>query len=147
MDNSLKLLSISVALKKDGMNSDYLATHHEYINGITQGEKRSVMVTFGLYALTGVPVGMYASVTPRGEEFPLNKTQNTDSFYTTLKSHPLDDGMGVFLITLEVKDVPFETSGLYEVNVRAFPSGSVPSKDNEIDSIQSFFFALTSKEK
>lgn len=146
MDNSPKLLSIAVALKKDDMKGDYLAMHNEFISGIPRGEKRSVMVTFGLYARPGVPVGMYASVNRKGEEPPIGKIKYTESFYSTLRANLLANGMGVFLITLEVKDVPFEHSGLYEVNVRVFPSGEIPREENEIDAIKSFFYALTSKE-
>lgn len=146
MNSSCKLLSASVALKKDGMTKEYLATHHELISGVTNGEKRSVMVTFGLYAKPEVPIGIYASVNPIGEEPPINKNKYAEGFYRTLNSSPLSDGMGVFLITLEVQDVHFEHSGLYEVNARIFPSETTPSTENEIDSIRCFFYALTSVE-
>lgn len=143
MKNSCKLLSASVALKKNGMTNDYLAAHHELIDGVALGEKRSLMVTFGLYARPGVPIGIYASVNPKGKEAPLTKIHYTASFYSTLRSESIANEMGVFLITLEVKDVPFEQDGLYEANVRAFPSGEIPSESNQIDSIQCFFYVRT----
>lgn len=146
MNSSCKLLSASVALKKKGMTSDYLAAHHELISGIPLGDKRSVMVTFGLYARPGVPVGIYASVTPKDKESPLGRTKYSESYYTTLRSTPVDNEMGVFLMTLEVKDIPFVHDGLYEANVRVFPIEEIPSEDNQIDSIKCFFYVVTSKE-
>ncbi|EIY5054318.1 hypothetical protein ACQ9LN_02185 [Klebsiella variicola] len=145
MNNPCKLLSVTVALKKDGITIDYLAGHHELISGITQGEKRSVLVTFGLYARPGVPVGIYASVTPKGKESPLGSTNYSESYYKNLRSAPVDNEMGVFLMTLEVKDVIFEQDGLYEANVRVFPNDATPSENNQIDSIQCFFYVVTSK--
>ncbi|OVY38272.1 hypothetical protein BME69_08525 [Klebsiella quasipneumoniae subsp. quasipneumoniae] len=145
MSNLCKLLSASVALKKKGMTVDYLASHHELISGIAMGEKRSVMVTFGLYARPGVPIGIYAAVTPRNQESPLGSTKYTQSFYTTLRSEAVADDMGVFLMTLEVKDIPFEHDGLYEANVRAFPTDAMPSEDSQLDSIKCFFYVETSK--
>ncbi|WP_447868976.1 hypothetical protein [Raoultella ornithinolytica] len=145
MTNSCKLLNASVALKKKGMTNEYLAAHHEYISGIPLGEKRSVMVTFGLYARPGVPIGIYAAVTPKNQESPLGSTKYTESFYTTLRSEAVADDMGVFLMTLEVKDISFEYDGLYEANVRAFPNDAIPSEDNQLDSIKCFFYVVTSK--
>lgn len=146
MNNPCKLLSATVTLKKEGAPNDYyLSARHELISNVPLGDKRSVMVTFGLYARPGVPLGIYASVTPKEKEPPLGSTKYTESFYTTLKSEAVDDGMGVFLMTLEVKDIPFEHDGLYEANVRVFPTDALPSKDNQLDSIQCFFYVLTSK--
>ncbi|HFI5583265.1 TPA: hypothetical protein ACGQTX_004201 [Raoultella ornithinolytica] len=146
MNNSCKLLSATVALKTNDMTSDYLAAHHELISGIPQGEKSSVMVTFGLHARPGVPIGIYAAVTPKNQESPLGSTKYTESFYTTLRSEAVTDDMGVFLMTLEVKDIPFEHDGLYEANVRIFPSEEMPSEDNQLDAIKCFFYVVTSKE-
>ncbi|MGY5464308.1 hypothetical protein [Citrobacter koseri] len=145
MERSCKLLSATIALKKDDMTNEYLASPHEFISGIPQGEKRSVMVTFGLHARPGVPVGMYASVTPFTDQNAVKQTQYTESFYNTLRANLLPDGMGVFLIALEVKDVLFERDGLYKVDVRVFPSDEMPSPDNQIDAIECFFYVLTLK--
>ncbi|MCT2785239.1 hypothetical protein KBQ18_08285 [Klebsiella aerogenes] len=146
MNSSCKLLSVSVALKKEGMSNNYLSAHHELISGIPMGEKRSVMVTFGLYARPGVPIGIYAAVTPKNQESPLGSNKYTESFYTTLRSEAVADDMGVFLMTLEVKDIPFEHDGLYEANVRIFPSEKMPSEDNQLDAIKCFFYVVTTKE-
>ncbi|EPC6248954.1 TPA: hypothetical protein MEA38_005380 [Klebsiella variicola] len=145
MSNLCKLLSASVALKKKGMTVDYLASHHELISGIAMGEKRSVMVTFGLYARPGVPVGIFASVTPQGGAPKVGSIKYTESYYTTVRSEAVDD-MGVFLMTLEMKDVYFESSGLYEASIRVFPHEEIPSDSNELDSIECFFYVVTSKE-
>lgn len=145
MNNPCKLLSASVALKKEGMSNNYLSAHHELISGIPLGEKRSVMVTFGLYARPGVPIGIYAAVTPKSQESPLGSNKYTESFYTTLRSEAVADDMGVFLMTLEVKDIPFEHDGLYEADVRVFPSEEMPSEDNQLDAIKCFFYVVTSK--
>lgn len=145
MNNPCKLLSASVALKKEGMSNNYLSAHHELISGIPLGEKRSVMVTFGLYARPGVPIGIYAAVTPKNQESPLGSNKYTESFYTTLRSEAVADDMGVFLMTLEVKDIPFEHDGLYEADVRVFPSEEMPSEDNQLDAIKCFFYVVTSK--
>ncbi|HGY5829512.1 TPA: hypothetical protein ACNV5T_003385 [Klebsiella michiganensis] len=145
MTNAYKLLSATVALKKEGVKNDYLFAHHELISGVPLGGKRSVMVTFGLYAPPGIPVGIYASVAPKGQEPKIGSIKYSESFYTTLRSTPVANDKGVFLMTLEVKDVLFEYDGLYEAIVRVYPSEEMPSEEGELDSITCFFYVVTSE--
>lgn len=144
MTSPYKLLSATVALKNEGSKND-LFVHHEIVSGIPLGEKRTVMVTFGLYAPPGIPIGVYASVAPEGRGPQLDSIKYSESFYTTLRSTPITNDRGVFLMTLEVKDVLFERDGLYEAIVRIYPSEEMPSEDGELDSITCFFYVVTLK--
>ncbi|WP_409250168.1 hypothetical protein [Enterobacter hormaechei] len=146
MIESCKILSATIALKQDHMTNEYLVSQHEFISGIPKGEKRTVMVTFGLHARPGVPVGVYTAINPVGINSEITQTQFAENFYNTLNANLLPDGMGVFLITLEVKDVLFDQDGLYKVDVRVFPSDEMPTLDNQIDAIECFFYVLTLKE-
>ncbi|GEM_PF-5720944 len=144
MDQKCKLLFAFPVLRKAEMSAEYLSSPKEIITGVKLGEKRSVMVTLGIYAITEKPVNIYCSVNLPGKEEPVEKAKN-DSFYENLRAHFLADGNGVFLLTLEVKNVHFEKDGIYEVIVRVYPSDQTPSEETEIDHIRNYFYVLTSK--
>lgn len=145
MTNPVKLLFAFATLWKEKMNDDYLASPRELITGVKQGEKRSVMVTFSLRGMVGMPVNIYTSVYKEGKEEELD-LEKYETYNDTLRSSILSDGTGVFLMTIEVPNVHFENDGIYEVNVKLFPSDKPLAKGNEIDSIHSYFYALTEKD-
>ncbi len=146
MNSLCKLLYVTVAQKKDQMSEDYLGSSNEYITGMPMGSKGSVMVTFGLHAKPEESVGMYFSVSPIGKEPPIGETLHSDNTCEILRASRLPNGMGLFQMTIEIKDVLFN-DGIYEVNVRLFPSGESPSENNQIDAIKSYFYVLTLKDR
>ncbi|EIY5047029.1 TPA: hypothetical protein L9K99_001078 [Klebsiella quasipneumoniae subsp. similipneumoniae] len=146
MNDLCKLLYVTVALKKDEMPEGYLGAPNEYLTGMRVGTKGSVMVTFGLHAKPEEPVGMYFSVSPMGKEPPIEQTQYSDITCETLRASLLPNGMGLFQMTIEIKDVLFN-DGIYEANVRLFPSGEKPGESRQIDAIKSYFYVLTLKER
>ena len=143
MKSACKILFSFAVPRKDYMNLDYLSSPKECVTGVKKGEKNTFIAIFGLHALPGNPINIYASISSVGKEPPLDSAKPGDAISQTLRATPLPDGMGVFLMAVEVKDVPFEQDGLYEANVRAFPSGEIPSESNQIDSIQCFFYVKT----
>lgn len=145
MKSACKLLFSFVVLKKDLMPLDYLSSPRECVTGVKKGDKNTFMAIFGLHALPGKPINTYASISPVGKEPPIDLAKLGDAASYTLRATPLPDGMGVFLMAVEVKDVVFEDDGMHEINVRIFPSDETPSTENEIDSIRNYFFVLTAK--
>lgn len=141
MENAYKLLYAFAGPKIDGASLDYLTSPRECITGLKKGVKQSLMVTFGMKAYVGKPINIYTSITPQGKETTVDLARLSNSFYTTLRATPLSDEVGLFLMVMEVQDVVIDSDGVYEVNVRLFPSDETPSQENQLDSIRSFFFA------
>lgn len=142
MNELCKLLYVTVALKKDEMPKGYLGSTNEILTGMHIGTKGSVMVTFGLHAKPGEPLGMSFSISPMGEEPPIEETKYSDITSEVLRAIRLPNGMGIFQMTIEIKDVLFN-DGMYEANVRLYPSGEKPSESRQIDAIKSYFYVLT----
>lgn len=141
MENAYKLLYAFAGPKIDGLDLDYLKAPRECITGLKKGVKQSLMVTFGMKAYVDKPINIYTSITPQGKETTFDLAKLSNSFYTTLRATPISNEIGLFLMTMEVQDVVIDGDGLYEVNVRLFPSDESPSQENQLDSIRSFFFA------
>ncbi|EAW1193056.1 hypothetical protein NL87_18320 [Salmonella enterica] len=142
-----KILFAFPVLWKENMTKDYLAHPNEFIR-VNQGERRSVMVTFGLYAPLNVNMVVTADINRVGQRKKLENLQpDPSSVYSEcLRINILHDLSGVLLSSIEVKNVSFEESGLYEINISVVPEDKEKSKKELIDSIRNFFFVLVKKE-
>lgn len=145
METKNKILFSFPVLYKDEMSKEYLAIPQVLIHGVKKGSKRSLMVTFGLIADYENPITIFASVTPYGQEEEPKERRPKDAFYKNLDQYVTPQA-SVFLVTVRVEEVLFDEDGLYEINVRIYPSDSSISKENELDSHKSFFYVFTEKD-
>ncbi|MFG0516896.1 hypothetical protein [Kluyvera intermedia] len=144
MQPQSKLLFAFPVVKKEDMTPSYLTTPCEFFSGVKSGTKQSVMVTFGVLASLLQPISVLMSVNRMGEPNPLD-LPGDESFYQNLRLNLLPDGKGVYLVSMEVRNVLFDGDGLYEIEAKIFPSGAALDESNVIDSIKSSFYVITDK--
>lgn len=142
MIHKSKLLFAFPVMKKENMSKEYLSTPCEFFRGIKAGSKQSVMVTFGVMASESEPVSVLIGVTRMGCP-NLDELADSESFYENLRVNLLPDNKGIYLVTIEIRNVRFDADGLYEIESKIFPSGSELTDANVIDTIKSYFYVQT----
>lgn len=127
---------------KEEMTVEETALPSELFYDIQKNSKITVVVTAGLMVSIDRIVYIDISVNRQGEGADPERIKK-DGKYENLRSHFIYDNQGIFLTSMQVEDVLFDDSGIYEIIVTMYDSDDNGNQVGIVlDRYSSYFYAL-----